>query len=104
MDTFFVDARDATATIWSTVANFHAADSVTLWGVTQSDFALSWANGLGAAGATGLTLTAAAADKPEVLLTLAGFTQADLTSGRLSVTFGTDAASGSVYTNIHANS
>jgi len=102
-DTFFVDARGATVTTWSTVANFHAADAATLWGVTQRDFLLSWSDGAGAVGATGLTLTAQAVGKPEVLLTLPGFTQADLTNGRLGVAFGTDAGSGSGYLNIRAN-
>ena len=76
---------------------------MTLWGVTQGDFLLSWADGAGAVGATGLTLTALAAGRPEVLLTLAGFTRADLANGRLAVSFGTDAGSGSGYTNVHAN-
>ena len=100
-DTFFVDERGATATTWSTVVNLNAADAVTLWGVGQ-DFRLGWSDGAGATGATGLTLTAQAAGKPDVLLTLAGLTQSDLASGRLAVSFGTDAGSGSAYTNIRA--
>ena len=101
-DTFFVDERGATATTWSTVENFHAADAVTLWGVSQAGFQINYLDGVGAAGATGLTVLAQAAGKPEVLLTLPGFTQADL-AGRLGVTFGTDAASGSAYMNIRVN-
>jgi V8-like Glu-specific endopeptidase len=101
-DTFFVDDRAATASIWSTINNFHASDAVTLWGVTQSDFTLSWLNGAGAAGYTGLTLDATEVGKPQVLLTLAGFNQTDLTNGRLSVSFGT--SSGSAYMFIHENS
>jgi phospholipase/lecithinase/hemolysin len=100
-DTFYVDARAATANSWSTITNFHASDSATLWGVSTSDFTLSWLSGQGAAGFTGLTLAATEAGKPSVALTFAGFTQADLTSGRLSVAFGSDAASG-VYTTIRA--
>lgn len=101
-DTFFVDERDAKATTWSTVMAFHAAEDVTLWGVGQNEFRFDWRDGAGATGATGLTLTAQAAGKPDVLLTLAGFTQSDLASGRLAMSFGTDAASGSAYTNIRA--
>lgn len=101
-DTFFVDERGATATTWSTVVNLNAADAVTLWGVGQDDFRLGWRDGAGAVGATGLTLTAQAAGKPDVLLTLAGLTQSDLASGRLAVSFGTDAGSGSAYMNIRA--
>lgn len=103
-DTFFVDDRVATADIWSTVVNFHAGDSATIWGVTPGAFNLSWSNGQGAAGYTGLTLTATAAGKPNALLTLAGFSQADMSSGRISVAFGTDAASGSAFMYVHANS
>ncbi len=102
-DTFFVDDRTATATTWSTVVNFHAGDSLTLWGVNATDFALSWMNGAGAAGYTGLTLSATASSKPEAIVTLAGLTQTALSNGTLTVSSGTDAASGSVYTNIHAN-
>ncbi|MEA2738597.1 MAG: hypothetical protein QOH05_1904, partial [Acetobacteraceae bacterium] len=52
---------------------------------------------------TGLTLTALSAAKPEALLTLAGFSQSDPTNGRLAVSFGTDAGSGSAFMYIHAN-
>ncbi len=100
-DTFFIDGRGATATTWSTVANFQAADAVTLWGVSQAD-QINWLDGAGAAGATGLTLLAQAAGRPAALLTLPGFTQADL-AGRLGVSFGTDAASGSAYMYVRAN-
>jgi len=54
-------------------------------------------DGQGAAGSTGLTLTATAPGKPTAMLTLAGLTRADLTNGRLAINFGTDAASGSNY-------
>jgi len=96
-DTFFVDDRGAPAAIWSTVVNFHAGDSATVWGVSPSDFGLSWMDGQGAAGFTGLTLTATAPGKPTAMLTLAGLTSADLTNGKLAVNFGADAASGSNY-------
>ena len=103
-DTFFVDDRSASADIWSTVVNFHASDDATIWGLTAKDFNITWVDGQGAAGFTGLTLHATAAGKPTASLTLAGFTTADLSSGRVSVTFGTDAASGSSYMIAHCNS
>lgn len=103
-DTFFVDDRVATTDFWSTVNNFHTGDATTIWGVTPADFNLAWADGQGAAGFTGLTLHATAAGKPIASLTLAGFTTADLSDGRLGVSFGTDPASGSAYMYIHANS
>jgi hypothetical protein len=103
-DTFFVDDRSAPADIWSTVVNFHAGDNATVWGVTPQDFNLSWVDGQGAAGYTGLTLHATAAGKPTASLTLTGYGQVDLADGRLSVGFGTDTASGSTYMLVHANS
>jgi RTX calcium-binding nonapeptide repeat (4 copies) len=103
-DSFFVDDRAATADIWSTVNNFHAGDAATIWGVTPSDFSLAWVDGQGAAGFTGLTLHATAAGRPTASLTLAGFSRADMASGRVSVSFGADPASGSAYVYVHANS
>jgi V8-like Glu-specific endopeptidase len=96
-DTFFVDDRGTTADLWDTINNFHAGDAATVWGVTQAGFNLTWADNQGASGFLGLTLHASAAGTANVALTLAGFTQADLGNGRLSVSFGTDAASGSPY-------
>lgn len=103
VDDFYADARTASSTIWDTVTNFHANDAVTLWGVSPRDFALSYVNAGGAAGYTGLTLVAAEPGKPDVLLTLTGYTTADLSNGKLAVASGTDSASGSAYTFIHAN-
>ncbi len=101
IDTVFIDQRAATADTWTTVANFHKGDAVTIYGVTPSSFALDWEDGQGAAGSTGLTLHAIAPGKPIASLTLANgyynFTKADLNSGRLAVSFGNDPASGSSY-------
>jgi serralysin len=102
-DTFFVDDRGASADIWSTVVGFHQGDGATIWGVTPQDFNLAWVDGQGAAGYTGLTLHATAPSSPTASLTLTGYTHADLTNGRLTVQFGTDAASGSAYMYIHGN-
>ncbi|HEY7576275.1 MAG TPA: hypothetical protein VH855_01660 [Acetobacteraceae bacterium] len=102
-DTFFVDDRRPSSDIWSTVSGFHAGDAATIWGVTPQDFDLSWVDGQGASGYTGLTLHATAPGKPNASLTLAGYTGADLGNGRLSVNFGTDPASGSAYMFIHGN-
>jgi len=101
-DTFFVDDRGPAADIWSTVNNFHAGDAATIWGVTPQDFALTWVDGQGAAGYTGLTLHATASGEPTASLTLAGFSQADLNNGRLSVSFGT--VGGSNYMYVYDNS
>jgi len=99
-DTFFVDDRTATTDIWSTVVNFHSGDAATIFGVTPTGFAFDWENGQGAVGATGLTLHALAAGKPTASLTLAGYTKADLSNGRLGVSFGSDTA-GSPYLYVH---
>ncbi|MCC6720389.1 MAG: choice-of-anchor E domain-containing protein [Acetobacteraceae bacterium] len=88
-DTFFVDLRDAAADVWSTVANFQSGDEVTLWGVTSEAATLSWRDGAGAAGATGLTLHASMPGRPTGSLTLAGYDTGDLTNGRLVASFGT---------------
>ncbi|MDR3529599.1 MAG: NF038122 family metalloprotease [Rhodopila sp.] len=105
-DTFYVDDRDATAAIWSTIAGFHAGNSATIWGVTQAGFTIDWMDNQGAPGATGLTGSFTAPGKPDIDITLAGYTTADLSNGRLSVTFGTSpdepGLPGSVYMNIRA--
>lgn len=101
-DTFFVDDRGATASIWSTVVNFHAGDAATVWGVTPSTFALNWFDNLGATGYTGLTLSATSPGTPGATLTLAGLTSAALTNGTLSISFGTDPSSNSPYMLIQA--
>ena len=106
-DTFFVDDRSATSAIWSTIVGFHSGDAVTVWGVTAQSFALTWLDGQGAAGNTGLTLSVTAANKPAADFTLAGYTSADLSSGKLSVSFGTTpdrpGLPGSAYMQVRAN-
>ena len=87
-DTFFLDAREAASDIWSTVLGFGKSDSATVWGVSQDAFTISWQDGLGAVGATGLTMNASAPGKPNASLTLAGYTTDDMTNGRLIVSFG----------------
>ena len=57
IDTFFVDARGSGNT-WSTLVNFHAQDTVTLWGFDLGKSVYSWDESSGAAGAQGATLRA----------------------------------------------
>jgi Ca2+-binding RTX toxin-like protein len=102
-DTYFVDDRVATSDIWSTVVGLGSGDAATIWGITSKDFDIAWADNEGAAGFTGLTLHATAAGKSIASLTLTGFTKADLSNGRISVTFGNDSASGSSYMYVHSN-
>jgi hypothetical protein len=96
-DTFFADARGATGAIWDTIVNFHAGDAVTIWGVTPNDFALTFSDNQGAAGYTGLTLAANAQGLPNVSVTFAGFTTADLNSGKIAETFGNVGGSSYAY-------
>lgn len=104
-DTFFLDARGTTAPIWSTIEGLHAGDSITIWGVIPADFGVSWVNGAGAQGATGLTGAFNPSGNTPVNLTLVGFTTADLApGGRLQIGYGSTlseaGAPGSVYTMI----
>jgi hypothetical protein len=101
-DTFFVDDRNPSADVWSTVSNFHAGDAATIFGITQSGFDTSWADGQGATGYTGLTLHVTAAGLPTASLTLAGFSTADLSNGLISTSWGTE-ADGTPYLYVHDN-
>ncbi len=106
-DTFFMDDRGATADIWSTVVGFHSGDNATVFGVTATDFTLNEYDNQGAIGYTGLDFCFTAAGKPTASLTLAGYSSADLSNGRLAMTYGTTAdqpgSPGSTYMMIHAN-
>ena len=104
-DTFFVDDRGLHSRHlehgrWTSTPAILPRSGASRRRTSPSNFV----DGQGAGGFTGLTLHATAAGKPTASLTLAGFTQADMTSGRLSVQFGTDQASGSAFMFIHANS
>jgi hypothetical protein len=101
-DTFFVDDRSPPADIWSTVANFHAGDAATIFGISPKGFTTSWVDGQGATGYTGLTLHVTAPGVPTASITLAGYTTADLTNGELTTSFGTE-ADGTPYLYIQAN-
>ena len=93
-DTFFLDAREAVEAIWSTVVGFGRGDSVTVWGTTQQGATITWIDDLDAPGYQGLTMQASGLGRPNALVTLAGYSRADIDSGRLQVTFGAaDAAS-----------
>ena len=110
IDQFYEDTRTLTGNSWSTVVNFHSGDNLTLWGVTAADFTPNWiGDTYGAAGATGLTgvFVPTTAGHSEASVTLAGFKMADLTNGRLSLTYGqtatTNGVAGSAYLSIYAS-
>lgn len=106
-DTFFLDDRNPSADIWSTVVGFHSGDNATVWGVTPTDFSVTESNNQGAVGYTGLTFSFTAAGQPTANLTLTGYSVTDLSNGSLTVTYGTTpnepGAPGSTYMLIHAN-
>ena len=106
-DTFFLDDRNASCSIWSTVANLQSGDTATIWTppefqiatLTPSDFEMprsappqgvnvTTSDGQGAPNFTGLTIGITAPDKPDANLTLVGYSTADLISGRLTIAFG----------------
>jgi hypothetical protein len=95
-DTFFVDARGATAPIWSTLNSFGPGDAATMWGVSDTSHTLLWVDGEGAPGFQGLTLHAIAPGQPIASLTLPGFTSGQIGAG-LTVLQGFDPGSGSNY-------
>lgn len=90
-DTFFVDDRNATASIWDTIKNFHSGDNATIFGITRNDFTITTLDNQGAAGNTGLTFDFSASGKVAARMTLVGFTSTDLTNGKLATSFGTTA-------------
>jgi subtilisin-like proprotein convertase family protein len=90
-DTFFLDGRDPSRVTWSTVVNFHAGDTVTLWGFVPGKSAFSWGTGAeGAAGYQGATLhaeTGGAGTGVNASMTFAGLNQAD--TANLAMSSGT---------------
>jgi hypothetical protein len=88
-DTFFVDDRNAPASIWDTIKNFHSGDNATIFGITKNDSTIATLDNQGAAGNTGLTFVFSAPGKVDARMTLVGFTSTDLTNGKLTTSFGT---------------
>jgi len=91
-DTDYVDDRNAPSPIWSTVLNFHSGDNATVFGITQAGFTITTLDNQGAVGSTGLTFNMAKAGQPDARITLAGYSTADLTSGKITMSFGTTTA------------
>ena len=106
-DTFFLDDRSPVADVFSTIVNFHAGDNATVFGVNQTNFKLNTLDNQGAANAKGLDFGFSAAGHANANIVLAGYSSADLSNGRLTVTYGTTpdtpGVPGSQYMNIHGN-
>ena len=92
-DTFYLDGRNPASPIWSTIVNFHAGDDATVWGVNATDFQVTKLDNVGAPGYTGLDLIFTKEGQAPVSFTIAGYSSADLTNGRLTQTWGRDAGS-----------
>ena len=78
-DTFFVDGRSDGAT-WSTVANFHHGDAMTLWGFQDGVSTRPWTALEGATGYQGATIHSelgGAGTGVNASVTFAGISQAD---------------------------
>jgi hypothetical protein len=106
-DQFYVDIRDVTGPVFSTVANFHSGDDLTIWGVSLSDFNVDLFDNAGAPGFTGLAFAFSKTGQPTANAVIAGYSINDLTNGRLSQVLGTTqdlpGLPGSAFLTIHAN-
>ena len=100
-NTFFVDARHPSGPTWSTVIGAHSGDNITVWGISPTDAAVSYVDGQGAANAIGLTMHAFSQTKPDASFTLAGFSTADLSNGRVVASYSADVSN--PYLNLHIN-
>jgi hypothetical protein len=91
-DTFFVDDRSPTTDVYSTVVNFHSGDDATIFGVNATDFTFNMIDNQGVAGSTGLDFAFSQPGHPNANVVLAGFSKSDVTSGKLTMAFGQNAA------------
>lgn len=108
-DTFYLDDRNPTSDVYSTVVGFHAGDNVSVFGVNATDFAVAIQDNQGAAGAKGLTYTFTAPGRPNASVVIAGYSKADLVNGRLTAVYGSNPdlpgqpGTGNTFLNIHGN-
>lgn len=95
-DTFFVDNRGGQAT-WDTLLNFHAGDSLTLWGFNAASGSTTWVDNQGTPGYQGATLQATLGNgtAASALITLAG-----LSSTSAQFATGTGTANGVDYLSV----
>lgn len=89
LDQFYVDERAPTADIFTTIRGFHSGDSATVWGITQADFTIKTGdNVLPSAPGLDFAFTPKAGGGHNANLNIPGYTTADLTDGKLAVSFG----------------
>ena len=86
--------------------NFHSGDAATVFGVVPAsdNSNIQWVDNQGAPGYTGLTLHTPTPNHANEFasLTLPGYGSADLTNGRLGISFGNE-ADGTPYMYVLAN-
>ncbi|MBV8613202.1 MAG: DUF1929 domain-containing protein [Acetobacteraceae bacterium] len=99
-DLFFLDTRHDPVS-WNTIANLHAGDAAIIYGIAPQDLTTFAADGLGVPGFQGLTLRTFQGGGA-AYLTLAGYSTADLSNGRLLTAVGT-APDGSSYLLVQAH-
>ena len=83
-----VELADMSSPIFSTIVNFHQGDDATVWGVTLADFRQTILENQGAPGFRGVDILYSEAGQPDVSFVLAGYTGADINSGKLSMSYG----------------
>jgi hypothetical protein len=89
LDQFYVDERAASQDIFTTIRNFHSGDSATVWGITQADFTIKEGdNVLPSAPGLDFAFTPKAAGGHNANLNIPGYATADLSNGKLAVSFG----------------
>ena len=103
-DAFYVNDVNPAASINTLVENFHSGDYATVFGVFPSGFSVQAQTVVGPDNVDELQYTFSTADQPTATLTLAGHSFSDITSGRITATYGTSngTATGTPILNIHA--
>jgi len=103
-DSFYVNDVAPAASISDLVKNFHSGDYATIFGVYPGGFTVQSLNALGAGNVNELEFVATTASQPTATLILSGYSTADLTSGRITATYGTTNGmpTGTPILNIHA--
>lgn len=84
---FFLDASKDTVS-WNTIVNMHAGDGAVIYGITAQDITGNAQDGFGAPGVGNLTVETYQ-NGGAAFVTFTGFSKADLSDGKLAISFGT---------------
>jgi hypothetical protein len=88
-NTFLATVLGQTKDTLTTAAYLHSGDTVTILGVTPTDFSVALSNNAGLPGYTGLQYAFSSAGHPTTKVVLSGYSTNDLLNGKLSQSFGT---------------